>query len=523
MNPVATIIDLATFDDGEQTLQTRNKQTSATATNERPAIFTTTAETTLASWQTTSSNGVSFYSTETSATTLFSLGDEAVTVEEQTVATISETEYEGGGVVENTIYQTGGVQIEFPEVFATASANLSAQATQSAGFATTTRFTASANTQTAVASAVSFIASSTNPAITASFTYSASTTQTTSVVSRITYGVLPQETATASWITARTTGATFQATLLAGDMVENPVTTIVYFAATTRASALTAGGVQYESLCPTTSSATRLANGPLQVKTASGASFGYSQSHTYLVPAPTVMNSAMANTTISPRTIYGPAGRRIGSSLGAGFSFAGFSQTFLAFSGEAAFGRQSNNSADVPDFSQGPESAGTILTLFPTSYTFTTGQTSGSVSIGNAQYSATSATTNTTQTTTSGVIQVHGQTYVGEYRTLLNYADDQEYAPLTQYAGQFVIGGKVNPGETIQERLGPGAYKINDSTVSYFDGRASTYSVDRPTSYAIPTTYLQPIGRVGHIAATNVIAWTVARNSLAIPAIPQVF
>jgi hypothetical protein len=394
LNPFPTIIDLATSEDDEQILQTRNRQTSTTVTGERPAIFTTSTESSQKIWSSSmSSSSVVFYSTETITTTLFFLGDQSLIVTEQSVTTNAQTEYDVGSAAENTIFQTGGVQIEFPEVIATASANLSAQATQTAGFATTTRFTASANTQTKVASAVSSIASSTNEAITTSFTYSASTTQTTSIVSRVTFAVLPQETVTTSWITANTTVATFQATLVASDTVENPVTTTVYFAATTKATGLTAGGIQYQSLCPTTSSVIRLANGPKQVTTASGAgadsAFGYFQSLTYIEPANAAINSAMPDAATSPRTVYGPAGRKIGESLGAAFSFVGFTQTFYAFGAEAAFGRQSNNSADVPDFGQGPESAGTVVTLLPESHTFATSSTSVTVIIGNAQYNET--------------------------------------------------------------------------------------------------------------------------------------
>lgn len=513
--------------------------TSTTAEFANGVVLSSYTDSTTKKWS-TSTSGELFYSTETLQTTVWSLGDQTIPATVSTTLYLTDEVMAGAGY--NTIYQVGGAVVDAGQIFATASPQSTLANTSQATFSTVTRFTASANNQTSTAQRVSAIVSSGNPILSDSFSYSGTTTSASSVVGLLSTGVLPQQTTSKPWTTAVTKAQTFQSTYFASQdaTIENPTTTTVFYRSITKTTAMTHGGLVFDALIPSTQSTTRLTEGQKQITTASNVS----QSLTYIVPLPPhVMHTSSApvafdanigpnygtSTDFNARTFYGPAGRQVGSSIGAAFSFVGFTQTFYALGAEVAFGRQSNNTADVPDFGQGPESAGTVLTLLPASYTFATGATSATVTIGSGQYSATSATTSTAQTTTSGAIQVHGQTYVGKYRTGINYRDDGEYSPLTQYPGQFIIGGNLRNNETLQESVWAGVYRINGTTTSYLDGIPSTHTSSRATSYAAPITYLQPLPAVSGFVywnrtyASNVIAWTVARNSLGIPVVPEQF
>jgi hypothetical protein len=520
-NPTPTIIDLATSDENEQTAQTFAKTTSSTSTYSLFVKGSNTIETTKQDWSYATSAS-EFYSLETPTTTLWEGAIE--TTQTRTTTTTSGTQYGGNGVAYNTIYQAtpqpvivGAIQAQqIEQVFLTVPQESFVSSKQLLG-QSASRFTALAYTETEAAQQTSAILSAGNSRITHSFTYRHLVTTATTIDAESGAFRLPKTLTSATSTTQTTAGSTYQTTFLHSEdsTIPNPVTTTVYYRSVYSATELGLGNLVYDTLVNSTASATRHTAGQKQITTASGSNFGYSVSETCLKKGPLICTTDRADAT-RYRTIYGRAGRKIGSSLGAAFDLQNLNTTFFVQNETALVGRQAPNENILLEIGYG-----SMVSLFPTSHTYEFENTSQTLSIGSGQYFATHATTNTTSTTTSGQIGVTGSTYVKEYRVVDNYGGG--YHPSINHAGAYVVGGTLNEGETMQEKLGPGVYSINGSTTSYFDGRATTHTAARSTSYAVPVAYLRPdFGLFGlPDAPTNVIALTALKNPPDLPILAQ--
>lgn len=505
-NNETSSVDLATSEANTTTLETANKTTTV-LTNISRAYVASTQVTDFEYFYTTIQDGETTISSD--LTTQKSLNVVIETdFEIKSTTTVADTVHVGGGVVYNSVYEAVDNEI----FFTAATSEASSSPVAASNIATTTRFSALAQTQTSSALQVSEITPSNQPTLSTSFVYSQSE-HTTGFISAVSlFTEFPPTSDTVQINSLKTQSAEIVTQYFFPISVENPVATTEYYQKHTK-TPVTVAGVVFDRVIFQTASFAQSVQGQQQVTTNSS----FTDSYSYLVPSKSAILVSIADHPSFCRTISGPGGQVLGDQTGALLTLLGYSKTF--FTESSTFMAAVKREAAANGFyGNGPGALAKLHQFMHTIHTFSeetasSRTISGSVSINDTGWSETNITASKTtqeKETSSGELGLIGESYVGSYRVDERASINSKYAPSIVYPGEAVIGGKINPGETLYQMLGPGAYKIGSGT-TYFSGAMSSYAESQQVSVVTAISYFTPFG--SGTVGSNLLAWSAPRNS----------
>lgn len=514
-NNETSSVNLATSDANTTTLETANKTTTV-LTNVSRGYVASTLVTDFQYFYTTIQDGETTISSDLTTQKSLNVVIES-NFEIKSTTTVASTVHVGGGVAYNSVYEA----VENEVFFTAATSEAGSSPVAASNIGTTTRFSALAQTQTSSALQVAEITPGNQPTLATSFVYTQSE-HTTGVISAVSlFTQFPPTSDTMQINSLKTQSAEMVTQYFFSNPVQNPVETTEYYHKHTK-TPVTEAGVVFDRVIFQTASFAQSVQGQQQVTTNSS----FTDNYTYLVPSRPAMLVSIADHPSFCRTISGPGGQVLENQTGALLTLIGYSKTF--FTESSTFMAAVKREAAANGFyGNGPGALAKLHQFMHTMHTFSEETASsrtinGSVSINETGWSETNITASeTTQEseTSSGQIELTGQSYVGSYSVDGRASINSKYAPSIVYAGEAIIGGKINPGETLYQMLGPGAYKIGAGT-TYFSGAMSSYAESQEVSVVTAISYFTPFG--SGTVGSNLLAWSAPRNSLSQMVEPEI-
>jgi len=364
-----------------------------------------------------------------------------------------------------------------------------------------TRFTAPFNTPLYNVEGSTYGSPVTNAALTASFTHSAIANVPAGTITVCSFDrSFPQKTRTIVFRTSIATApATVNQTYFASQAVALPTkTTKQWFGSITKRTNWSLGSA-YEQTYTTLASRTAYVGNANIVLASSDVEGGFrGVSATTLHDAPLAIATSLAAPQavqanadgLQPlRVVYGPYGRAVDGSIGAAFTFNGITQSIFIPSSqqhyEALDGRE-------PALGQ---TSGSLYVLRPGYYTYSSLDSSASVSIEgkSVSFTGTSSGTGTNSTfSTVGEAGVYGPSVLVKKQSVGTPTAATEFgAEELNLLGYNIVGGALGLSETAVELIPRGFWNFG-SGPSFYQGSVTTRSEAAATSAGYPVTYFGP-------------------------------